>query len=82
MEDNCDNVWQRLPVLLLDPAIPLFAIYSEITMDGFKNLTAEIFVETMLTVTKRKNLTSPNRGMVKQIMVYLYNSLKMILGWL
>lgn len=66
MEDNCDNVWQRLPVLLLDPAIPLFAIYSkEITMDGFKNLTAEIFVETVLTVTKRKNLTSPNRGMVK-----------------
>ena len=65
MEDNCDNVWQRLPVLLLDPSIPLFAIYSEITMDGFKNLTAEIFVETMLTVTKRKNLTSPNRGMVK-----------------
>lgn len=66
MEDNCDNVWQRLPVLLLDPAIPLFATYSkEITMDGFKNLTAEIFVETMLTVTKRKNLTSPNRGMVK-----------------
>lgn len=33
-------------------------------MDGFKNLTAEIFVETVL-VSKRKNLTSPNRGMVK-----------------
>ena len=67
MEDNCDNVWQRLPVLLLDPAIPLFAIYSkEITMDGFKNLTAEIFVKTLLIVTKmRKNLTSPNRGTVK-----------------
>lgn len=35
-------------------------------MDGFKNLTAEIFVKTLLIVTKiRKNLTSPNRGTVK-----------------